>query len=134
MKILGMTVNLNLRDAKTLAEKIRDGEVKPDPEEPEPPVTIRTMLSKYPCRAEVEYLLFDLRALESLPANKMEESIAWKTKDLPSMFVYCTEHNIDLFNFRRWGISVHHNMWAMIDGVEVRLQDDRNAIEIEAQQ
>ena len=131
LKDLRHEMHLELRSARALAEKIRDGEVKPDPEEPAAPVAINTKLAKYPCRAEVEYLLFDLRRLESLPVAKMDDSIVVRTKDLTEMLRYAAEDGRDLFDFKKWGISVHHNLWAMVDGVEVRLQDDRNAIEIE---
>ena len=128
LKSLRHEMSIDLRSARNLAERIRDGEVKPDPEEPTTPVAIKTMLPRYPFRIEMEYLLFDIPLMESLPMDKIDEAPRWKTKDLPLMFVYCAKHNIDLFDSKRWAVSVHHNLWAMVDGVEVRLQDNRSEI------
>ena len=122
LKDLRHAMNLDLRSAKNLAERIRDGEVKPDPEESPPPTTINTKLISYPCRAEVEYLLFDLR---------LDDDIVMRTKDLSEMLRYAAEDGRNLFDTDRWAISVHHNLWAMVDGVEVRLQDYRSEIVFE---
>jgi len=152
MKILGMTVSqstydeithgdffrglqslrhamhLDLRSAKNLAEKIRGGEVKPDPEEP----IIKgfeTKLSKYPWRTEINYYLFNLRVLESLPLDQMDRSIVMSSSTLDGVMKYAaTLAECNLFDDTKWGVSVDHKMWAMIDGQEVEIQSDRSSI------